>query len=368
LNAPTFGSLFSGYGGIDLGLEAAGFEVAWQVEADPFCRSILHRHWPDIPLYSDIRLVDWRRVRRVDLLAGGFPCQPVSQAGKKLAQEDERWLWPEFARAIRALRPRVVLVENVPGLRSRGFGDVLGDLAACGYDAEWDGISAAAVGAPHLRDRVWLVAWRASEGISDADRVELPIERSRAGQQQGESRAAEPRTDGEAGPVADAAGERLEDGLGGARGRATLESEGSGPSADAIDGDDGGVHARRGEEGGADERREPQGPLGQRAPSTGAPSDTDGGGREGERIAEPGRVQRARWGLADGLGNERLFDITPGRSDHWDVEPDVGRVVDGATARLDIARNPERLHILGNGAVPQVVEHVGHLIRRRFFS
>jgi DNA (cytosine-5)-methyltransferase 1 len=98
---------------------------------------------------------------RVDLICGGFPCQPVSVAGKRLAQADERWLWPEFARVIRVLRPRFALVENVPGLLTRGMGDVLSDLAALGYDAEWRCISAADVGAPHQRDRIWIVAYAA---------------------------------------------------------------------------------------------------------------------------------------------------------------------------------------------------------------
>jgi DNA (cytosine-5)-methyltransferase 1 len=165
---PTFGSLFAGIGGIDLGLERAGWECRFQVEWDPYCQHVLAHHWPDVPRYGDITAVDWSGVERVDLLAGGFPCQPVSSAGQQAAQDDARWLWPEFLRAIRALRPRYVLVENVPGLlavnNGSAFSDVLGDLAASGYDAEWDCIPASAVGAPHRRDRVWLVAYP-SEGM-----------------------------------------------------------------------------------------------------------------------------------------------------------------------------------------------------------
>jgi site-specific DNA-cytosine methylase len=125
-----------------------------------FCRHVLEHHWPDVPRYADIRELDWNGVERVDLLAGGFPCQPFSVAGQRRGKDDERWLWPEFAAAVRALRPRHVLVENVPGLLAGhgGMGDVLGDLAQLGYDAEWDSVPAAAVGAPHLRYRVWIVA------------------------------------------------------------------------------------------------------------------------------------------------------------------------------------------------------------------
>jgi len=170
---PTFGSLFAGIGGIDLGLERAGWACRWQVEWDPFCQHVLAHHWPDVPRYGDITSVDWNAVERVDLLAGGFPCQPVSIAGRKGAQRDERWLWPEFLRTIRALRPRLVLLENVPNLLAvndgSAFGDIVGDLAASGYDAEWDCIPAAAVGAFHSRDRVWIVAYAQRRQLGQFD-------------------------------------------------------------------------------------------------------------------------------------------------------------------------------------------------------
>src|SRR4029077_3769171 len=152
----TVGSLFSGIGGIDLGLERAGMRVIWQSEIDPYASAVLRQHWPEIPNLGDVRRCT--RFASVAVLCGGFPCQPVSQAGKRLRQEDPRWLWPEFCRVIRLARPRYVLVENVPGLLAGGMGDVLRDLASLGFDAEWDSIPAAAVGAPHLRYRVLLVA------------------------------------------------------------------------------------------------------------------------------------------------------------------------------------------------------------------
>jgi len=173
-----FGSLFAGVGGMDLGLERAGMECAWQVEIDPFCRKVLAKHWPDVPKYEDVRDVGghnsgtleacgpgelaprWRtEIAPVDLICGGFPCQPVSIAGKQLAQDDERWLWPEFARIVRELRPRFVLVENVPGLLTRGMGDVLEDLAILGFDAEWDVFGADDIGASQHRKRVWILAY-----------------------------------------------------------------------------------------------------------------------------------------------------------------------------------------------------------------
>ncbi len=157
------GSLFAGIGGFDLGLERAGFEIAWQVEIDPYCQRVLAKHWPGVTRYGDIRAIDWATVPAVDVLCGGFPCQDLSFAGKRAGIDGERsWLWSEYVRSIRALRPRYIIVENVPGLLTNEYmGRVLGDLAASGYDAEWDCLPASAFGAPHRRDRVWIIAYHA---------------------------------------------------------------------------------------------------------------------------------------------------------------------------------------------------------------
>jgi len=159
----TFGSLFAGIGGFDLGLERAGMRCAWQVEIDPFCRAVLAKHWPDVPKFKDVRYVGRNELATVDLVCGGFPCQDVSLAGKRAGMEGERTtLWTEFSRIIRELRPKWVLAENVPGLLSsdagRFFGEVLRTLAASGYDVEWDCIPASAFGAPHRRDRIYILA------------------------------------------------------------------------------------------------------------------------------------------------------------------------------------------------------------------
>jgi DNA-cytosine methyltransferase len=160
----TFGSLFSGVGGIDLGLQRAGWRCVVQVEIDEFCRSVLARHWPDVPRYGDIREIDFRYFGRVELLVGGFPCQDLSVAGPGGGLKGKRsGLWFEFERAIRDIRPRLVLLENVPAIRRRGLGVILGGLAALGYDAWWDGFPAIAFGAHHERDRFFLVAWIASD-------------------------------------------------------------------------------------------------------------------------------------------------------------------------------------------------------------
>ena len=165
-----FGSLFSGIGGLDLGLERAGMECTWQVEIDDYCTKVLTKNWPKVPKHKDIRDCGRHNLETVDLICGGFPCQPVSLAGKRQAQADPRWLWPEFARIIRELRPSYVLVENVPGLYSAGGSEVLADLAESGYDAEWDAIPAAAFGAPHLRYRIFIVAYSIGTAISQQPR------------------------------------------------------------------------------------------------------------------------------------------------------------------------------------------------------
>ena len=155
----TVGSLFAGIGGNDLGLERAGMRTLWQVELDPWCRRVLAKHWPDVERFEDVREVGAHNLSPVDLIAGGFPCQDISIAGRAAGIGGARsGLWGEFARIVRELRPRYVLVENSPVLTSRGMDVVLGDLAASGYDAEWDCLPAAAFGAPFVRDRVFVVA------------------------------------------------------------------------------------------------------------------------------------------------------------------------------------------------------------------
>lgn len=309
MHEPTFGSLFAGIGGIDLGLERAGWTGRWQVEYEPFCQRVLAKHWPDIPRYGDIKDVDWSTVEPVDLIAGGFPCQPVSIAGRKLAQADDRWLWPEFARAIRALRPRYVLVENVTNLlgveRGTAFGEVVGDLASLGYDAEWDCIPAAAVGAPHLRDRIWIVATSRALADDAWERAGRSRERTLDGGAVGRGDDVE-RPNGDAG-VAD---------------------------ADAI--------RRNGWTG------EP-GPGGWRQPVDGCHSlaDPDDSGPQGH-----GRLGYLGIGASQRLARSRR-DAVEGQ---WESEPDVGRVAHGVPARVD------RLRALGNAVVPQVVEFIGRRI------
>jgi len=165
----TFGSLFAGIGGFDLGLERAGMRCEWQVEIDPYARAVLAKHWPDVRRHEDVRTFPPPEGKwGVDVICGGFPCQDISSAGLKVGIAGQRsGLWREFARVIGKLRPRYVVVENVSALLARGMGEVLGDLSALGYDAEWHVIPASSVGAPHRRERVWIVAYANDQGKSD---------------------------------------------------------------------------------------------------------------------------------------------------------------------------------------------------------
>ena len=162
--------VFSGIGGFSLGLErSGGFETVAFCEIEDFPRRVLAKHWPEVPCYHDIRELTADRLAAdgiaVDAICGGFPCQDISSAGKKAGITGERsGLWSEYARLIGELRPRVAFLENSSELLNRGLGNVLGDLAERGYAAEWQCISAASLGAPHGRDRVWIVAYPDNEG------------------------------------------------------------------------------------------------------------------------------------------------------------------------------------------------------------
>lgn len=166
----THGSLFSGIGGFDLAAAWAGWTNVFNCEIDPFCRRVLKYHFPESEQYEDIRTTDftvWRD--RVDVLTGGFPCQPFSLAGKRRGTADDRYLWPAMLGVVRTVRPRWVVGENVLGIVnwSQGmvFEQVCADLEAAGYEVQAYLIPAAGVGAPHLRYRTWFVAHRGDAGL-----------------------------------------------------------------------------------------------------------------------------------------------------------------------------------------------------------
>jgi DNA (cytosine-5)-methyltransferase 1 len=156
----TFGSLFAGIGGFDLGFERAGMVCKWQVEIDDYATKILEKHWPHVHRERDVRTVGRHNLEQVDIVCGGFPCQDISYAGHGAGLDGARsGLFFEAIRLVCELRPRFLVLENVAALLTRGMDRVLGTLAEIGYDAEWHCIPAAAVGAPHLRNRIFIVAY-----------------------------------------------------------------------------------------------------------------------------------------------------------------------------------------------------------------
>jgi len=158
----TVGSLFAGIGGLDLGAERAGFDVIWQCEQDEYCTKVLNKHWPNTPVYNDVQTLytdDGPHPRQPDILCGGFPCQDISLSGKGAGLNGKKsGLWWEFARCICLVRPRYAILENVAALVDRGLKAILGWFAENGYDAEWQTISASSFGAPHQRERLFIVA------------------------------------------------------------------------------------------------------------------------------------------------------------------------------------------------------------------
>jgi DNA (cytosine-5)-methyltransferase 1 len=328
----TFGSLFSGIGGMDLGLERAGMRCLWQSEIDPYASRVLRKHWPGVPNLGDITRIDWSGVERPDLVCGGFPCQDISIAGKGAGLAGERsGLWYELARCVREVRPRIVLVENVAALLFRGLDAVLRTLASLGYDCEWACLPAAAVGAPHIRDRVFILAYPHGE------------HRGKRGQR---------RFTG------------LHSGLSVPQEQASL------PNPPNLS------HAHRerlrvpgcGEDGGEaspvqGEARERERLWPDAGPVRGEVSDAHGERRE----------ERDRPAFAGGPGWARILDrdsLAEFRDSiglaQWGADPAdgpesrVGRVAARVPCRVD------RLRGLGNAVVPQVAEYIGRRIRAAF--
>ena len=173
--------LFSGIGGMSLAAKWAGIETIAFCEIDPFCQKVLKKHWPDVPIYEDVRKLNRRALEEkgvigrngtIDIISGGYPCQPFSVAGKRRGSEDDRHLWPEMFRLVRELRPSWIVGENVAGHVSLGLDEVLSDLENIGYTARAFVIPACAVGAPHRRDRVFIVAYVSDSNCIGYERIE----------------------------------------------------------------------------------------------------------------------------------------------------------------------------------------------------
>jgi len=300
-------SLFAGIGGLDLGLERAGYRVVGQVELDPFCQKVLSKHWPEVPRHDDVRTaVDWWLAEprpRVDVVCGGYPCQPDSLAGGRRGSTDNRWLWPEMARVVYALRPRFVIGENVMGHRTGGLRFVLRDLERLGYTATPGVVSASEMGAPHRRSRIFILA--------HAHELEL------------------------------------------------------GEQSWWVCGSDGTVEAVPGPDGRERHLANPECDLGQQCGLGDASEGAGGWHARGSRLGADELAyacgSRRRSGGSESCG----ADPAPGqdqdgayvdRSGWWAAEPPLGRVAYGVPGRVD------RLRGLGNAVVPQVAEFVGRMM------
>jgi DNA (cytosine-5)-methyltransferase 1 len=294
----TFGSLFAGIGGFDLGLERAGMECRWQVEIDDYATSVLTKHWPEVTRWGDVRTfpvgdpADWR----VDLICAGVPCQPVSHAGKQKGASDERWVWGEALRVVADLCPRFFVAENPIGLLNhdggRTFHGILRAFASVGYLCEWHVISASAVGAPHRRERVWLVCFR-----------------NRIGGEADSSRS---------------------------------DSDCLGPHRARID-----INRE------AQLRHQQVGVAGQMGADV---ADTNSRRRQRQRLPQHSDQQGSSGNIAYGCSSWGRWARPDQCRRQWATEPAVGRVAHGVPNRVD------RLRCLGNAVVPQVAEVIGRAI------
>ena len=164
------GSLFSGIGGIEIGFENQGFKTKWFCECEPYARAVLRKRFPTAKIYEDITKIDFKTVHRVKILTGGFPCQDISIAGKGEGIKGKRsGLWKYYLKAISEIRPRIALIENVARLTKKGLSTVLCDLAKIGYDAEWHCVPACSVGAPHKRERIFIIAYTNEKRWNDGN-------------------------------------------------------------------------------------------------------------------------------------------------------------------------------------------------------
>lgn len=273
----TFGSLFAGIGGFDLGLERAGMECRWQVEIDDYASRVLAKHWPHVARWGDVRTFppgpadEWR----VDLICAGVPCQPVSHAGKQKGADDERWMWGEALRVVADLQPRFFVAENPIGILNhdggRTFRGLLRAIASVGYVCEWHVIAAADVGAPHLRQRVWLVAH--ADSVS---RLEGEPRRAGGGLSAAGAGSQKRQDEGQARPV-------------------------SGDCCADV-------------------------------------ADADCWRLQVERIAEYGDKQGQAGRVADGRSPWRWWQRSQELAGHWGTEPKLGRLAHGIPSRVDRLR------------------------------
>jgi DNA (cytosine-5)-methyltransferase 1 len=308
--------LFSGIGGFSVGLERAGMQTVAFCEVDKKAQQVLRKHWPNVPIFDDVTTLKGEQIGTVDVICGGFPCQDISLAGKGAGLEGARsGLWWEFHRLIKEIKPSWVIAENVSALRSRGLDTVLRSLAEIGYDAEWHCIPASAVGAPHQRDRIWIIAY--PNNTKNRTPEHGVDQNGQTTQQEWQNKP-----------------------FGGtSRHGATLAN------AHSNDGRDGGSTKSY-----TRESRVELGCGGQRQLERNAGQELGDANKLGTQISiEGGYPSQQMFG-----GSSEAWRATVG--DFWSVEPNVGRVANGVLNRVD------RIKQLGNAVVPQIPELIGRAI------
>jgi DNA (cytosine-5)-methyltransferase 1 len=305
--------LFSGIGGFSLALEKVGFKTIAFCERDEYCRLLLQKHWKGVKIYNDIKKLEGKDIEeKVDILTGGFPCQPYSVAGKQKGTDDDRYLWPEMFRVIKEVKPTFIIAENVRGLINiqdgMVFETVCSNLESEGFEIQPFIIPAAGVGAPHKRERVWIVGYSKHNG-SLTSKIKRGYNKADAGTEERQNK--------------------------------TIESERTSRSRDNEIMEDTRRTLRQGSEfrkENEDEGREENANQSKRSSSTSEHHVAD---------SEGVHVQ----GQQDRSGQEQSW----GES-WWEFEPNVGRVADGVPGRV------HRLKALGNSIVPQIAEEIGRAI------
>jgi DNA (cytosine-5)-methyltransferase 1 len=346
-----FGSLFAGIGGIDLGLERAGMECIWQVENDEYCTRVLEKHWPEVQRFGDVR--ECTNLPPVDLIAGGFPCQPHSIAGQRRGAEDNRNLWPEFSRIIGELKPRYVLAENVPGIITTYIDTVLFDLEGQGYTCATFNLPALAFDAPHRRERIFIVAHRDGPRQQSGSR----------GGSGGKSSAPRNNSRGSGKKLADSEGRQNHKRRSRNLGEAPAGGQGSNAAVghggqDMADGDQSGLEGHAGDVIRRNQPGREQAQANRSATASGVRGHISDADKQGPQIG-------TRQATPPILGTD-----APDRKNgtHWTAEPSMGELVNGVSGGLvrfrgrtatGIPNRVNKLRALGNAVVPQVAEWIG---------
>ena len=333
-----FLDLFAGIGGFSLGLERVGMTCVGHVEIDPFGQKVLKEHWPEVPLIADVKEVQGDEFGAVELICGGPPCQPVSLAGKRQGQGDDRWLWGEALRLVEFVRPPWCLFENPPGIVSMGLDRILADLEGLGYATGTFEIPACAVGAPHIRQRVWIVAHTAWDGWKEVRARQLAVSgKGNLANARRERRKPGPADNGlDCQRVESRGGKPVQPPLGGEDVSDLAHAQGREAHSTA----ERRLHAETAHGGDVDDTPEPRFP---RAGESGPASET----WNETRLPKSQR----RSGVNNGWTDYEWIECTDGKARR--VKPGVLLLAHGVPGRV------ARLRALGNAVVPEVVERIG---------